>query len=187
MVGFMFTAPYRLASAAALLSASIATAQISVGPAAGVVTCQVVAGRFQQRVLTGAGEVRRMAGRIRLVTGASGTRWVPAAGFLFKSRNDQNAGVQIALSPDRRDVMLVGLRLPGRPELIELGTLPADRWIEVSVSLDRERLMTVGVAGRTFRRRVRLAEPIESVMHCNSGTFEFVLEPGLGLTDPPAR
>jgi hypothetical protein len=175
-----------IAGAAALIAGTAADARISVDPATGRVTCESRAGQFSQRTVAGRAAEGPLAARIRLVTPAPSARWVPAAGFLFRAPGDRNAGVQIALSPDDTSVMLVGLRLPGRAELIQFGSFPADRSMLVSTSLSADGWLTVTVAGRTERRRVRLRDPIEPKLHCNSGIFEFELAPGMRLADPPA-
>jgi hypothetical protein len=175
-----------IAGAAALIGGATAHARISVDPATGRVSCETGAGHFSQRTIAGRTAEAPLAARIRLVTPASSARWVPAAGFLFTAPGDRNAGVQIALSPDDSSIMLVGLRLPGRSQLIRFGSFPADRWITLSASLSADGLLAVTVAGRTERRRVRLQGPIEPKLHCNSGIFEFELAPGTRLADPPA-
>lgn len=176
---------FAAAGAAALLGAAPAAARISVDPATGHVTCATTAGHYLQRIVASRATGDQLMARIRLVAPAPNSRWVPAAGFLFTARGDRNAGVQIAQSPDDPSVMLVGLRLPGNPELIQLGSLPADRWITLSASLSADGLLVVRVGDRVERRRVRLRGAIEPKLHCNSGTFEFELAPGMRLADPP--
>lgn len=178
---------FGVAGAAALVGGAPAAARISVDPATGRVTCESPAGQYVQRTVASRATGDQLMGRIRLVTPAPSARWVPAAGFLFNGDNDRNAGVQIAQSPDDSSVMLVGLRLPGNRELIRLGSLPAGRPITVSASLSADGLLVVRVGDRVERRRVRLRGAIEPVIHCNSGTFEFELAPGMRLADPPPR
>jgi len=175
-----------LAFAGGLAANTAAAAGITVDSTTGLVTCVTPAGQFSQREVAGLAEGNRMSGRIRLVTPAPSARWVPAAGFLFNAPNDRNAGVQIALSPDDANLMLVGLRLPGRPDLIQLGSMPANVWVLLSVSLDPQGTMVVTVGRRVERRHVRLRGPIAPNIHCNSGTFEFVLDAGMRLAAPPA-
>jgi hypothetical protein len=174
-----------VAGAAALIGGGPAAARISVDSTTGRVTCATAAGHYLQRAVASRAAGGRLAARIRLVAPAPSARWVPAAGFLFTAPGDRNAGVQIALSPDDSSVMLVGLRLPGNPELIQLGSLPADISVPLSVSLSADGLLVVTVGRRVERRRVRLRGPIEPKLHCNSGTFEFELVPGMRLADPP--
>ena len=80
--------------------------------------------------------------------------------------------------------MQVGLRVPGNPRLIAFGTLPSNRSVPLAVSLE-DGLLVVSVGTRVERRRVRLDGPIEPMIHCNSGTFEFELDPGMRLAEPP--
>jgi hypothetical protein len=175
-----------IAGAAALIAGVPADARIAVDPATGRVTCETTAGHYSQRIVTSRAAGDQLAGRIRLVMPAPSTRWAPAAGFMFNGDNDRSAGVQIALSPDDPSIMLVGLRIPGNRELIQFGSFPADRSMAISASLSADGLLVVTVAGRVERRRVRLRGPIEPAIHCNSGTFEFELAPGMRLADPPA-
>ncbi|MEA3012495.1 MAG: hypothetical protein QOD42_1040 [Sphingomonadales bacterium] len=174
-----------VAGTAALFAGVPAAARISVDPATGRVTCESSAGHYAQRTVASRATGDQLMGRIRLVTPAPSARWVPAAGFMFNGDNDRSAGVQIAQSPADSSVMLVGLRLPGNRALIQLGSLPADRWITLSASLGAGGLLVVRVGDRVERRRVRLRGAIEPVIHCNSGTFEFELAPGMRLADPP--
>jgi len=157
---------------------------ITVDAATGHVTCDTIAGHFALRALSSRAADGTITARVRLVTPALGERWVPAAGFLFKGSDRRNAGVEIALSPDNQQTMLVGLRLPDHQSgLIQLGAYPANQWIELSVSLDAGGLMTARMADRIVRRRVRLRGPITPVLLCNSGTFAFELSPGTRLVD----
>ena len=173
------------AAAAALIAGAPVAARISVDPPTGRGTCSTTGGHYDQRTVVSRTTGDQLMARFRLVAPAPGSRWAPAAGFLFTAPGDRNAGVQIALSPDDPQIMLVGLRLPGNRELIRLGSLPADRWITLATSLSADGLLVVRVGDRIERRRVRLRGPIEPKLHCNSGTFNFELAPGMGLADPP--
>lgn len=179
------------AALANAVAAAPAAAQIEQDPATGLITCTTPPGRLSRRIVSGLGEGGRITGQIRLVTPNPSERWTAAGGFLFREARRptpgvpiRNAGVQVALRPGTTNRIVVGIHLPGGRPLTEIGEYPANQWIPLSVSLANGSL-TIQFGRQTIRRRVQLTEPLQPVIHCNSGTFEFRLGPGLGLGDYP--
>ena len=164
-----------------------AAAQISQDPATGRITCTTEPGRFARRIVTGVGEGGRISGMIRMVSPDPSPRFTAAGGFIFKEAGARNAGVHIALRPETTDRIVIGLHLPGEP-FLELAEVRANLWIPLSLSyVDGMMTVTVGQQERAVRRRVRLTGPVQPILHCNSGTFEFRLGSGLGMGEAPVN
>jgi hypothetical protein len=162
-----------------------ATAEIVQDRTTGTITCTTPPGHYSRRIVTGVGEGGRISGMIRMIRPDPSPRYTAAAGFIFKETGTRNTGVHIGLRPGTTDRIVVGLHIPGEGPLIEVGEFSARLWFPLAVSYASGTL-TVEVAGRSFRRRVRMTAPLLPVLHCNSGTFEFRLGPGLGMGERPA-
>jgi hypothetical protein len=181
-----FTAACLAASLLAPFAAGPAVAQIEQNPATGVITCTTTAGRYSRRIVIGVGEGGTISGRIRLVRPDPSPRYTAAAGFIFKEAGARNAGVQIALRPGTTDTLVIGLKMPDETPLVELGEGPINVWVPISVTY-ADGIMTATIADRTVRRRARLVGALQPILHCNSGTFEFRLGPGLGMGETPVN
>ncbi len=183
----MRSAPTCLAAALlAPLAASPAAARIEQDDATGVITCTTTPGHYDRRIVTGVAAGGTISGRVRLVAPDPSPRYTAAAGFIFKEAGARHTGVQIALRPGTTDTLVIGLRMPGEAALVELGEGPVNVWVPISVTYADGNL-TATIADRTVRRRARLEGSIQPVLHCNSGTFEFRLGPGLGMGETPVN
>ena len=168
-------------------AAGPARAQIEQDAATGVVTCTTTAAHYTRRIITGVGEGGRVSGMVRLVRADSVEHYPAAAGFIFKEAGARSAGVEIALRPGTADRIVIGVKMPGERALVELGEVSANLWIPLALSVTNG-TMTVQIGQRGVTRgRVRLNGPLQPIMHCNSGTFEFRLGPGLGLGEVPVN
>lgn len=176
-----------LAAAAGAFAAGPARAQVEQDPATGVVTCTTTGGHYTRRILTGVGEGGRISGMVRLVRPESVEHFPAAAGFIFKEAGARNAGVEVALRPGTTDRIVIGVKMPGERALVELGEVAANLWIPLALSVENGNMVVqVGQRGIT-RGRVRLNGPLQPILHCNSGVFEFRLGPGLGLGEVPVN
>ena len=180
------TAACLAAALVAPFAASPALARIEQNAANGVITCTTDAGRYSRRVITGVGEGGTISGRVRLVTPDPSPRYTAAAGFIFKEAGARNLGVQIALRPGTTDTLVIGLKMPGEAPLVELGEGPINVWVPISITY-ADGTITATIADRTVRRRARLEGPIQPILHCNSGIFQFRLGPGLGMGEVPVN
>lgn len=175
-----------LAALASGVAAAPAAAQIWQDPATGVITCTTSAGFFQRRLVTGVGETGRIVGLVRLVSPNPSPRYTAAGGFVFReTASSENTSVEIALRPGTTDRIVVGLHIPGQP-FVELGEYPANLWFPLAISYARGEIRVM-VGTRVTHHRVRLNGPLLPALHCNSGTFQFRLGPGLGMGDYLAR
>jgi len=174
-----------LAGLLGLLAGGPALAQIEQDPTTGRIICTTSAGNYTRRIITGVGEGGRVSGMVRLVRPDSVEHYPAAAGFIFKEAGARSAGVEIALRPGTADRIVIGVKMPGERALVELGEVSANLWIPLALSVANG-TMTVQIGQRGVTRgRVRLNGPLQPIMHCNSGIFEFRLGPGLGLGDVP--
>jgi hypothetical protein len=176
-----------LAGLLGLLAGSAALAQIEQDPTTGRITCTTTAGHYTRRIITGIGEGGRVSGMVRLVRPDSVEHYPAAAGFIFKEAGARSAGVEIALRPGTADRIVIGVKMPGERALVELGEVSANLWIPLAISVTNG-TMTVQIGQRGVTRgRVRMNGPLQPIMHCNSGIFEFRLGPGLGLGEVPVN
>jgi hypothetical protein len=169
-------------AAAALLLAVPASAEVLRQPD-GHLRCSALPGRFESRTLLATAEGGRLAGRIRLIAPAWHRVWWPSAGFLFGAIGGHPAGVYLGL--DARDPrrLTIVLRLPTSRSSVPVGRVARDEWIPVSAALGEDRMLTVTVAGRTFRREIHSRQPRVPMLMCSSGSFEFELDPGMRPSD----
>lgn len=167
-------------------AADPAFAQVEQDPASGIVTCTTTAGTYSRRIITGVGEGGRISGMVRLVRPDPSQRYTAAAGFMFKEASSRHAALEIALRPETTDRIVYGIQMPGESRLTEFGEAAAGLWYPLAISITNG-VMTVQVGQQSTTRRVRLNGPLQPILHCNSGTFEFRLGAGLGLGEVPVN
>jgi len=168
------------------VAAAPARAQIEQDAATGIVTCTTTAGNYTRRIITGVGDDGRIGGMVRLVRPDSDSRFPAAAGFIIKEASARHAGVEVALRPGTTDRIVYGAKMPGERSLLELGEAAANLWFPLAISIANG-TMTIQIGQHVTRGRVRLNGPLQPIIHCNSGTWEFRLNPGLGLGEVPVN
>ena len=167
----------------ALTAALIATpgaARIVTDEQPGHLTCNTVAGEWDNRIVEQLLPGNRMAGRIRLVAAAPHRRFPPTAGFSWTENADSRPiGLQLIQRREDPENLVAVLRVPTGQKHVNLVRVPANGWIPISVSLSPDGRLEAIVAGSTFRHRVRTRPGLVPIVMCNSGTFDLELEPGM--------
>ena len=165
------------------LSAAAAEAEITILGPPGHLSCSVSAGMYNTRVIELSAPNQTITGRIRLTAPDPDPRYPPAAGFLWAATvQERPIGIQLSVPPNDLSSIVAVIRDPTRPNRAASDRLSSSDWVSVSVTLHEDGRLEGTVGSTRFEQQMQVRTGLVPFLICNSGTFEFQLDPGVSVS-----